>query len=206
MAEITRLLLVRHGQSTWNAERRWQGQANPPLSDHGRFQAKEAAKAIGAIDAIAASPQLRARHTAELIAGELGIGPVVLIPGLRERGAGPWSGMTVEEIEARYPGYLADHRRPEGYESDAALLDRTKPALDALAVGNPGRLILVVTHGGVIHRFEEYLGLNSGRVPNLWGRVIEFTPAGSGAGEWRAGERLELIEGHHSTGGDAKPV
>ncbi len=206
MAEITRLLLVRHGQSTWNAQRRWQGQANPPLSDHGRFQAKEAAKAIGAVDAIVASPQQRASHTAELIAGELGIGPVVLVPNLRERGAGPWSGLTVEEIEARYPGYLTDHRRPEGYETDAELLDRTKPALDALALGNPGRLVLVVTHGGVIHRFEEYLGLQSGRVPNLWGRVVEFAHDGSEAGSWRAGERLELIEGHHATGGDADRV
>lgn len=206
MAEMTRLLLVRHGQSTWNAQRRWQGQANPPLSDHGRFQAKEAAKAIGVIDAIVASPQQRASHTAELIADELGIGPVVLVPNLRERGAGPWSGLTVEEIEARYPGYLADHRRPPGYETDEELLARTKPALDALAVGNPGRLVLVVTHGGVIHRFEEYLGLESGRVPNLWGRLVEFSPDDSAGGTWRAGERLELIEGQHATGGDVDRV
>ncbi len=58
----------------------------------------------------------------------------------------------------------------------------------------------------MIHRFEEYLGLESGRVPNLWGRLVEFSPDDSTGGTWRAGERLELIEGQYATGGDVDRV
>lgn len=199
MADITRLLLVRHGQSTWNAEKRWQGQADPPLSDHGRRQAVQAAARIGAIDVVAASPQVRAHETAALIAAELGIGPVHVVPDLRERSAGPWSGLTVEEIEQRYPGYLDEGRRPEDFETDEALIGRTTTALEALAIWHPGRLVLVVTHGGVIHNLDEHLGIASGRVPNLWGRVLEYDHARRGA--FRGGDRLALIDAELSTGG-----
>ena len=65
---MIRLLLVRHGQSTWNALGRWQGQADPPLTDIGRRQAAEASAAIGAVDAIFSSTLERARVTAEIIA------------------------------------------------------------------------------------------------------------------------------------------
>ncbi len=205
MAHVTRLLLVRHGQSTWNAERRWQGQADPPLSELGRSQAVRAAARIGTLDAIVASPQQRAFETAQLIAAELGLGPVVTIPDLRERAAGPWSGLTVEEIEARYPGFLADHRRPEGYENDQDLFGRTGPALRALARHLPGQHVLVLTHGGVIHNFEESLGIHAKRVPNLWGREVHFHHNESD-GTWRAGDRLELIDGEISTGGDADRI
>src|SRR5690606_40076504 len=103
---MTHLLLCRHGQSTWNAAGRWQGQADPPLSDLGRLQAQHAAKAVGAVDLIVASDLERARDTALIIAEAIGVGPVVIEPDLRERDAGEWSGLTREEIEAEWPGYL----------------------------------------------------------------------------------------------------
>ena len=209
MAAVTRFLLVRHGQSTWNAERRWQGQADPPLSDHGRDQAIAATAKICAVDAIVSSPQIRALDTAQVIAEGLGIGPIVLVPELRERHAGPWSGLTVEEIEQQYPGFLADHRRPDGYESDAELIARTLPALENLARRFRGQQVLVLTHGGVIHNFEEHLGITAWRVPNLCGRVATFRLAESEAGHlgtWEVGESLELIESGSSTGGDPDRV
>src|SRR5688500_8423312 len=67
---MTRLLLVRHGESEWNAVGRWQGWADPPLTELGLEQARLAAKAVGAVDLIVASDLERAWHTAEVIAAE----------------------------------------------------------------------------------------------------------------------------------------
>src|SRR3954464_6700209 len=90
----SRVLLVRHGQSEWNAVGRWQGQADPPLSDLGRAQARAAARSLGSLDAVYASDLQRATETALIIAEQIGIGPVILDPDLRERDAGQWSGLT----------------------------------------------------------------------------------------------------------------
>src|SRR3954465_8515375 len=98
----TRVLMVRHGQSTWNALGRWQGQADPPLSDLGRDQARAAARALGAMDAVFAPDLHRATETAHIIATDLGIGPVLIDERLRERDAGEWSGLTRDEIHERY--------------------------------------------------------------------------------------------------------
>ena len=72
---VTRLLVVRHGQSEWNAAGQWQGRANPPLTMEGQRQAAAAARALGAFDAVVASPLLRAAETATIISEHLGIGP-----------------------------------------------------------------------------------------------------------------------------------
>jgi probable phosphoglycerate mutase len=103
---MTRVLLIRHGQSEWNADGRWQGQADPALTDLGRHQAAHAARNLGAVDAVVASDLQRASETALIIGEALGVGPVVLEPGLRERDAGEWSGLTRAEIERDWPGYL----------------------------------------------------------------------------------------------------
>src|SRR5918998_1338855 len=162
----TRVLLVRHGQSEWNAVGRWQGQADPPLSDTGRAQARSAARALGALDAIFASDLQRATETAAIIAGELGVGPVVLDPDLRERDAGEWSGLTRAEIEERYPGYLnatpsfaaGAERRPPGWEPDESVLERALRALAAIGDAVDGGDVLAVTHGGLIYVVEGHLG------------------------------------------------
>lgn len=181
------LLLVRHGESEWNALGRWQGWADPDLTDLGRQQSKLAARAVGAIDAVVASDLARATETAEIIAGEIGIGPVVLQPALRERDAGPWTGLTRREIEDGWPGMLASGDRPEGYEGDGTLLARVGPAL--LALADAGEALLVVTHGGVIGAVERHLGLDHERTPNLGGRLVEVA-----GGTLRAGERLLLVD------------
>jgi probable phosphoglycerate mutase len=169
---MARILLVRHGQSVWNADGRWQGQEDPPLSELGEEQAVAAARAVGVVDAIYASDLARARHTAELIAQHLGE-DVVVDPRLRERHAGDWQGRTHAEIEERWPGYLTSGRRPEGYEPDESVLDRVLGALDDMATAHDGD-VLVVTHGGVVRAVERHLDPDAdGLVPNLGGRWLE---------------------------------
>lgn len=201
---MSRILLVRHGESEWNALGRWQGQADPPLTDAGRSQAILAARALGQLDVIAASDLLRAHHTAELIAAELGVGPVHVDARLRERDAGEWSGLTRDEVHQGWPGYLADdplhadrrpddpptEQRPPQWEADDSLVARTLPALDALAAAVGDGEILVVTHSGVIMALENLLGAPRVRVPNLGARWFEW----HGPGRLQLGPRLALLD------------
>jgi broad specificity phosphatase PhoE len=197
----TRVLLVRHGQSEWNAVGRWQGQADPPLSDIGRRQARSAAQAVGALDAVFASDLQRAAETAAIIAAELGVGPVVVEPDLRERDAGEWSGLTRAEIEERYPGYLTpapsfapgQARRPPGWEPDDSVRDRALRALARIGAAVDGGDVLAVTHGGLIYVIEGHLG-HEGPIHRL----------ANGAGRWvvvdgghlTLGERVLLVDDH----------
>jgi broad specificity phosphatase PhoE len=174
---MVRLLVVRHGQSTWNAERRWQGHADPPLSDLGRHQAKVAAEALGDVDRVVSSDLQRARETAEILADQACGGPVEVTAALRERAAGPWTGLTRDEIEARWPDALATGAYPDGYENDDVILARALPALTAL--NDPARdTVLVVTHGGLIGAVERHLGAQHRRTPNLGGRVLSLVDGG----------------------------
>jgi broad specificity phosphatase PhoE len=186
---VRRLLLARHGESEWNAEGRWQGHADPPLSARGRRQAAMAVQCIGAVDAIVSSTLQRALETAVIVSEGLGIGPVVLEPELMERDAGEWEGLTRAEIELQWPGYLATHRRPPGYEHDEPLNRRVLAAIDQVCKEVAGDDILVVTHGGVINALERMLGLEWQRVPNLGGRWFVWRD-----GELHLGDRIELID------------
>lgn len=192
----TSVLLVRHGQSTWNVEHRWQGQADPPLSDHGRHQAHLAAQAIGTVDAIVSSPQIRALETATIVGEHIGVGPIQVVEDLRERNAGEWSGLTTSDIESKWPGWIDSGERPPGWERDESVLARMQGAVDAIASEFGGATVLVVCHGGVIVVMEDHLGVRDGRVPNLNGRVVTVGPGGL-----TAGERLELLPPGESTGG-----
>jgi broad specificity phosphatase PhoE len=169
---MTQMLLVRHGQSEWNAVGRWQGRADPALSDLGRHQARTAAERLGSVDVVVASPLLRALDTARILAEALGVGPVLLEPDLVERDVGEWSGLTRDEIEARWPGYLAARRRPPGVEADEVLLARTTAALHRLEQELRGADVLVVTHGGVVTTLERAHGHRFERLPNLGGRWL----------------------------------
>lgn len=192
----TALLLVRHGQSTWNIEKRWQGQADPPLSDHGRQQALIAAAALGNIDAIVSSPQVRALETAVIIGNQLGVGPIQVVDDLRERAAGSWSGRTTMEIEREWPGWIESERRPDGWEHDRPLLERALGAVEQIVAEFGGADLLLVSHGGLILVVEQHLMVAGGRIPNLHGRLMHHVD-----GELRAGERMDLIPPESSTGG-----
>ena len=190
---MIRLLVVRHGESTWNAQSRWQGQADPALSPLGERQAEEAAERLADVASVAAvwtSDLVRARRTAELIASRLGVESVQPEPRLRERDVGSWSGLTREEIEARWPGYLAARRAPPDFEGDAELLARTTAGLAAAVDGSASGDVLVVTHGGVVRTIERSLGATPDRLPNLAGRwLLAASP-----GELTLGERVVLVE------------
>jgi broad specificity phosphatase PhoE len=150
------LWFARHGESTWNAEGRWQGQADPPLSELGRAQAEALAEALaGAGIALLASSDLeRARETARIVAARLGLEPV-LDPALREHDVGAWSGLTHAQIEARWPEELARFRAgdlalaPGGGESRLVLRARVRDALERLEARAAGPLALV-SHLGVL--------------------------------------------------------
>ena len=190
---MIRLLLVRHGESTWNAASRWQGQADPPLSPFGERQAEDAGARlaeIATITAVWASNLVRARRTGDLIAQRLGIAQVREEPLLRERDVGAWSGLTRDEIEERWPGYLAARRSPPDFEGDDELLARTRAGLAAAVDGSGPGDVLVVTHGGVIRTIERSLGAIPERLPNLGGRwLVADTPT-----DLSLGERVVLLE------------
>jgi probable phosphoglycerate mutase len=196
-------LLVRHGESEWNAVGRWQGQADPRLTDLGRHQAKAAATAIGAVDAVWTSPLHRAAETAVIISDAIGVGPVVVDDDLMERDAGEWSGLTRAEIEARYPGWLegtsafepGQHRRPPGWEPDDHLLARALVAIGRVAgsLAPAGGDVVAITHGGLIYAVESHLGARFARIANLAGRWIEV---GARDGGLRLGGRVQLVDPH----------
>ncbi|CAN5788607.1 hypothetical protein BH24ACT3_BH24ACT3_10320 [soil metagenome] len=186
---MTRMLLVRHGQSEWNAVGRWQGQADPPLTDQGRRQAQAAARSLGTVDLVVSSDLQRALVTAEIRAEELGVGPVHVDADLRERDAGEWSGLTRAEIHEQWPGYLPEDRatsgfanrsgrRPPRWEADESLRARALAALDRIVTAVSGGDALVITHGGLIYAIEEHLGRGHERLANLGGRWVEAGDSG----------------------------
>ncbi len=199
--QMTDLLLTRHGQSTWNAEARWQGQADPPLSSQGRDQAYFAARRVGMVDLIASSPQIRALETATIIARHLGLEPVIVVDDLRERAAGPWSGLTRSEIDEKWPGWVESGERPEGYELDEPLFQRVDAALKRLVSEYPVDSMLVLSHGGVIKTIEEHHACWEGRIPNLSGRVLQHRNQ-----TWTLGDQIRLLDDDLMTGGDGVRV
>lgn len=152
---MTTLLLVRHGETDWNREGRWQGGSDTPLNDAGREQARALAEQLdGAIDAVYSSDLARARETAEIVAAKLGL-EVTLDPRLRERGFGSWEGLTMAEIEARFADGHRRWRAGEGPGADDAeeFADFSARVSDFLADvlrRHPGEQVLVVSHGGSI--------------------------------------------------------
>lgn len=169
---MTTMLLARHGQSEWNAAGRWQGQADPTLTDLGRRQARSACERLGSVDVIVSSPLQRALETARIISNGLGVGPVVVDVDLVERDAGEWSGLTRAEIEATWPGYLGERRRPPGFETDESVLRRAHAALARIEEEYRGADVLILTHGGLVYALERDHDLPVERLPNLAGRWL----------------------------------
>ena len=152
-----RLLLIRHGESTANAEGRLQGHLDIPLNDRGRLESDLLAERLSrlTIDALYTSPLSRARDTAETVANRLGL-DVVERPALMERDVGELAGLTREEIRARYPEYVRARAAGDsnvtvaGYESDDELAQRVMRVLEEIVGEHPGQTVAVITHGGVI--------------------------------------------------------
>ena len=156
-ARSLRLILVRHAASTWNDERRIQGQLDPPLSERGREQARRVAERFRdvSVDGFYSSDLRRARDTAAAIAGVLGREPE-LLPELREVALGEWEGLNRDEIVARYPEAWErwrDHPSWDivpGGEGTDGFESRVGTVLDRILERHQSGRVLVVTHGGVI--------------------------------------------------------
>jgi phosphoserine phosphatase len=152
-----RLVFIRHGSSTWNDERRIQGQLDPPLSEKGREQARKLGVRFRdtQVDAFYSSDLARARQTADEIAAQIGRAPDYL-PELREVALGEWEGLQRDEIIARYPepwSRWVEHPSWDivpGGEGTAAFEGRVGAAIEGLVARHRSGRVLVVTHGGVI--------------------------------------------------------
>lgn len=149
------LWLVRHGETTWNAQGRWQGQADVPLSDLGRDQAyRLAARLEGApFDTVISSDLSRALETAQIVAAKLQGSPNVQTdPRWREIHVGALSGVTPLEAELRGLGRWQrpfEERYPDG-ESRAEMGTRVTHALARIAREHAGQRVIVFSHGGTI--------------------------------------------------------
>ena len=113
-----------------------------------------------------------------IIADGLGLGPVEVEERMREADAGEWQGMTPGEIEAAYPGFLGDHRRPPTFESFDSVVERVIAALsDIASASDPAAgAVVVTTHSGVIRSIVRRFGVSDERVPNLGGVWIGVAP------------------------------
>ncbi len=172
---LTRIVAVRHGETVWNAETRMQGQLDTALSARGRWQAHRAAAALAheSFDAVYASDLSRAVDTAAAIVAGRPL-EIVIDAGLRERSFGIFQGSTYAEIDARWPAEAARWRAhdpdfgPEGGETFRDFSARAVEAVTAIARSQPGRSILIVSHGGVLdclYRAASRIGLDA---PRSW--------------------------------------
>jgi broad specificity phosphatase PhoE len=151
---VTTLLLVRHGETDWNRDGRWQGHSDTHLNDAGREQARQVAADLGHVDAIYASDLTRARETAEIIAADLGL-EVRTDARLRERSFGAWEGLSMPEIEEQFGDALARWRLGDGPGADdaepfEAFAERVREFVEEILARHPDEAVLVVSHGGSI--------------------------------------------------------
>lgn len=175
---MAELILVRHGVTAWNKDRRFQGQIDIPLDDEGMGQAARLGSRLAAepIEAVYSSDLGRAMQTAEPIAAALGL-PLLTERGLRERHYGTFEGCTHDEILRDQPqAYARWHARepayalPGGGESLETLHARVLSALLAMATRHAGARIVAVTHGGVLdcaYRIASALPVSAPRTHEL---------------------------------------
>lgn len=179
MATTATLYIVRHGETIWNQEHRFQGHMNVPLSDKGRMQVERLARRLReaadreGFDAVWSSDLVRASETARAVAAAVE-GRLITHTGLREMDFGAWEGLTFPEIKKAFPDVAeAYHRDPVGTrmpggEAFTDVLERGRRVL-AEIMESGSRRVIVVAHGGIIKAILcELLGLD----PGLRGRLV----------------------------------
>jgi broad specificity phosphatase PhoE len=181
---VTTCVLIRHGQTDWNVQGRWQGQADPPLNDRGREQAHHIAEYQSQLGfkALYSSDLRRALETAQIIGAELGLA-VTPEPRLREINLGQWQGMLSTDIEAQYPDeFRRWHEQPlsaqpPGGEDILTMAARVLEAFNEIIARHPKQRIGVVSH-------ELPIGVVLCRVAGLGlGHLRDLIPA---TGAWNA--------------------
>jgi glucosyl-3-phosphoglycerate phosphatase len=177
----------RHGQTTYNAEHRFQGQRDVPLNAVGRAQAQRAAKHLATLGPtqIWSSDLVRASATAGYLARLTGL-EVHLDKDLRERHGGAWEGLTTDEIRERYPDDLAAWQPPGGETSDF-VAERTAAALMKIADGSePGSLVVVAGHGASLTwGMSRLLGLDDRVTGGMGNCCWSLLSRRVGGGRWR---------------------
>ena len=172
---MLRLYFMRHGETVWNTERRYQGMTDIELSEEGLRQAECAAKRFKniKIDKIYASPLKRAMKTAEKIAAEKGL-EIISEDDFREIHFGEWEGKTVPELTEKYgESYTNFIREPhkDGFPGEGSVenvINRIKPGIDRLIAEDEGN-VLIVSHGGIIRLMIMYImGLDSSWFTKMW--------------------------------------
>jgi probable phosphoglycerate mutase len=173
--QATRIIALRHGETAWNVDTRIQGQLDVGLNDTGRWQARQAAGALGGevISAIYASDLSRAFETARAIGQVVGVTPVPT-PALRERHFGQFQTRTWAEIETVWPDQAQLWRTrvpdwaPEGGESLLSLRTRIAQAVEDLAARHLGEQIVLVAHGGVMDVLYRLATGQDLQAPRTW--------------------------------------
>jgi 2,3-bisphosphoglycerate-dependent phosphoglycerate mutase len=201
---MTELILLRHGETDWNRELRFQGHVDVALNAIGQEQARRLARRLARETAhrLYASDLLRARQTAHPVALQLGLASVS-DPALREQSFGRVDGMRVDEIKAQHPqaweGWLKfqeDFSMPEG-ESTRQFHARVMDAVHRLVTAHPGQTLVIVTHGGVldmIYRTARSLGLSGPRqseIPNAGLNRVRVHEGGIDILAWADVKHLE---------------
>ena len=159
-----KLLLARHGQTEWNADRRFQGHTDTALSERGRAQAHALGRALRGhrVSAAYVSPMRRAVETAEIALADAGI-PFTPIEALRELSLGAWEGCTVDEIRQQDGDPYAAWLRapldcpPPGAEPLPEVRDRVLGAVDEIGARHGDDEALIIAHGGVISVYACHL-------------------------------------------------
>jgi len=203
--DATRIIAVRHGETSWNVDARIQGQTDIALNDTGRWQAERVGKALSGepISVVYSSDLERAHATARCIAQPAGV-PVVSHPGLRERSFGKFEGKTFDEIHRTWPQEAQNWRQripewqpPEGGESLLELRARVHRTVEELAARHPGEQIVLVAHGGVLdtlYRLATGQDVNSPRtweLPNGAINRLLWTPQGLTLVGWSDTQHLD---------------
>ena len=175
MIEPTRIIALRHGETTWNVDTRIQGHLNIPLSPIGRRQAEQLALALSdePLAAIYSSDLTRAWETAQYVARLQNLNVIEEI-GLRERGFGDFEGKTFAEIATLLPEQSQRWRKrepdfaPAGGETLVALRTRVLEAATRLAAQHPGEQIALVAHGGVMDVLYRAATRQEIQAPRTW--------------------------------------
>jgi alpha-ribazole phosphatase len=162
---MTHLILIRHGETDWNAEGRYQGQIDIPLNKRGREQAAQLAQALSDahLAAIYASDLARASETAEVLARAAGL-QVQVDPRLREINQGRWEGRLFSEIRAEYPEELRRRRddllafAPPGGEVVRQVKERVLAAIADIVRRHPAQSVAIVSHGLALALVRAYYG------------------------------------------------
>lgn len=194
---MTELIVIRHGETDWNRQLRFQGQIDVPLNATGRAQAERLAERLERerFDALVASDLQRARATAETAAQRLAL-PVRTEPLWREQSFGLLEGLDVPTIQAQHPAlwaqwvrHEADYALPGGGESNVDFHARVLRALDAVVRAHAGACVVVFTHGGVL----DMLWRSAHGLPLAGPRRCEIPNVGINRLRWREG-RIDILE------------